>query len=390
MANANFFSGIKVNLDAKAIAGELVVGGLYFTTDTKELCRAIAVDRYDIISQQLIVVENLPETAYGVQGKLYLRTSDSTLHVFNGSDFKELSASSNVLTISNVSDDLDADDSLLLVNKDAIKSAINDVKDSVNAVDTKVGVEATQDTEATGLFKNVADLVAKDTELEGKIDANAVILNGDPENPDDKGLIGAIEIINGESNIAGSIKKAEADAKSYADTKITELVNGAPEAMNTLSELAEAINNNKDIYDAYVNTISAKVGQKANENAEGDPVVSSGLYKEIEDAVNTEKLRAEAAEGELDTKVLAAEGDIDNLQALVGNKKVEGDEPVAATGLCADIDNVNAALTTEATDRAAADEGLQDAIDIINGDAETVGSIEYKIKQFASLEWKDF
>lgn len=390
MANAKFFSGIKVNLDAKAIAGELVVGGLYFTTDTKELCRATAVDRYDIISQQLIVVENLPETAYGVQGKLYLRTSDSTLHVFNGSDFKELSASSNALTISNVSDDLDADDSLLLVNKDAIKSAINDVKDSVNAVDTKVGVEATQDTEATGLFKNVADLVAKDTELEGKIDANAVILNGDPENPDDKGLIGAIEIINGESNIAGSIKKAEADAKSYADTKITELVNGAPEAMNTLSELAEAINNNKDIYDAYIDTISAKVGQKANENAEGDPVVSSGLYKEIEDAVNTEKLRAEAAEGELDTKVLAAEGDIDNLQALVGNKKVEGDEPVAATGLCADIDNVNAALTTEATDRAAADEGLQDAIDIINGDAETVGSIEYKIKQFASLEWKDF
>ena len=71
-------------------------------------------------------------------------------------------------------------------------------------------------------------------------------------------------------------------------------------------------------------------------------------------------------------------------------KKVEGDEPVAATGLCADIDNVNAALTTEATDRAVADEGLQDAIDIINGDAETVGSIEYKIKQFASLEWKDF
>lgn len=390
MANAKFFSGIKVNLDAKAIAGELVVGGLYFTTDTKELCRATAVDRYDIISQQLIVVENLPETAYGVQGKLYLRTSDSTLHAFNGSDFKELSASSNALTISNVSDDLDADDSLLLVNKDAIKSAINDVKDSVNAVDTKVGVEATQDTEATGLFKNVADLVAKDTELEGKIDANAVILNGDPENPDDKGLIGAIEIINGESNIAGSIKKAEADAKSYADTKITELVNGAPEAMNTLSELAEAINNNKDIYDAYIDTISAKVGQKANENAEGDPVVSSGLYKEIEDAVNTEKLRAEAAEGELDTKVLAAEGDIDNLQALVGNKKVEGDEPVAATGLCADIDNVNAALTTEATDRAAADEGLQDAIDIINGDAETVGSIEYKIKQFASLEWKDF
>ena len=38
-----------------------------------------------------------------------------------------------------------------------------------------------------------------------------------------------------------------ADAKKYADEEITKLVDSAPEAMNTLNELAEAIKGNKDV-----------------------------------------------------------------------------------------------------------------------------------------------
>ena len=43
-----------------------------------------------------------------------------------------------------------------------------------------------------------------------------------------------------------------ADAKKYADEEITKLVDSAPDAMNTLNELAAAINANKGVYDAYV------------------------------------------------------------------------------------------------------------------------------------------
>ena len=43
-----------------------------------------------------------------------------------------------------------------------------------------------------------------------------------------------------------------ADAQKYADDAVTALVDSAPEAMNTLNELAEAIKGNKDVYDAYV------------------------------------------------------------------------------------------------------------------------------------------
>ena len=63
-------------------------------------------------------------------------------------------------------------------------------------------------------------------------------------------LQGAIDVINGEGE--GSIKKAQADAQAHAEQKIAELVDSAPETLDTLNELAQAINDNKDIYDAYV------------------------------------------------------------------------------------------------------------------------------------------
>lgn len=52
--------------------------------------------------------------------------------------------------------------------------------------------------------------------------------------------------------------------KTEVDTAISNLVDGAPDAMNTLNELANAINNNKDIYDNYVDTISTTIAGKAD------------------------------------------------------------------------------------------------------------------------------
>ena len=43
-----------------------------------------------------------------------------------------------------------------------------------------------------------------------------------------------------------------ADAKKYADEEITKLVDSAPDAMNTLNELAQAIKDHGDVYSGYV------------------------------------------------------------------------------------------------------------------------------------------
>lgn len=49
-------------------------------------------------------------------------------------------------------------------------------------------------------------------------------------------------------------------AKGYTDTEINNLVNGAPEAMDTLAELAAAISENSDLMDA----LNAAIGNKVD------------------------------------------------------------------------------------------------------------------------------
>ena len=67
-----------------------------------------------------------------------------------------------------------------------------------------------------------------------------------------------------ESEVTSKISTAESNAKSYADTKIAALVNSAPEAMNTLKELADAIDAHQDVYEAYVEEMSTALAGKAN------------------------------------------------------------------------------------------------------------------------------
>lgn len=60
----------------------------------------------------------------------------------------------------------------------------------------------------------------------------------------------------------GSSAKALTDAKNYADKKVAALVNGAPETMDTLKEVSDALDANKDVVDA----LNAAIGNKANQS----------------------------------------------------------------------------------------------------------------------------
>ena len=61
-----------------------------------------------------------------------------------------------------------------------------------------------------------------------------------------------------ESNTYTDSKAVEVlkESKTYTDTKIGELVNGAPEALDTLKELADAVGQNGDIITTINNTLS--------------------------------------------------------------------------------------------------------------------------------------
>jgi hypothetical protein len=55
----------------------------------------------------------------------------------------------------------------------------------------------------------------------------------------DSALSGRLDVIEGAGE--GSVAKAEADAKAYADQKVADLVASAPEVLDTLKELSDAI-----------------------------------------------------------------------------------------------------------------------------------------------------
>ena len=117
--------------------------------------------------------------------------------------------------------------------------------------------------------------------------------------------------------VQAAIDQAEADAKAHAEQKIADLVDSAPDAMNTLNELAEAINANKDVYDGYV-----------EQHAQAMAQMKKDLQDEIDADVLVEKERAEGQEAAIRKELAdAIEQEVEDRDAAI---KVEADRALAA------------------------------------------------------------
>ena len=90
----------------------------------------------------------------------------------------------------------------------------------------------------------------------------------------------AEEVNNRFNNIITDIENDYMEAIAQA---ISELIDGAPDAMNTLNELAESIKANKDIYDAYVKEVNSSLASKEDKGHNHDDTYAP---KEHEHDVN--------------------------------------------------------------------------------------------------------
>ena len=104
-----------------------------------------------------------------------------------------------------------------------------------------------------GLVNGEAETrAAEDAKLQTAIDSEATTrLNAD------NALDARLDVLEGSGT--GSVAKALADAKSYADTKVAGILDSAPETLNTLNELATALGNDAN----FATTISTQIGGKA-------------------------------------------------------------------------------------------------------------------------------
>ena len=153
---------------------------------------------------------------------------------------------------------------------EALQEAIDAVEDKADAAQADVdAVEQRLDAEG-GLVDRIEANEAAIAKLDGAVDVEGSVKKQikdaiDAVNQAADGLADRVEAVENFRDVTYPAAEAKvredfaaadaqvlADAKKYADEEITKLVDSAPDAMNTLNELAAAINANKGVYDAYV------------------------------------------------------------------------------------------------------------------------------------------
>ena len=186
--------------------------------------------------------------------------------------------------------------------------------------------------------------------------------------------------------VQAAIDQAEADAKTHAEQKIADLVDSAPEAMNTLNELAKAINDNKDVYDGYIaEHAEAMAQQKADLQKEIDAdvkVVADELAKQkdaAQEGTLAKKIADEVARADAEEKAIraafAAEdkklaGQIKAVESMLGLDSGEGETGAFAkvqadiATLQGTVGDAEKGLVKDVADLKAADQELQASIDL--------------------------
>jgi hypothetical protein len=190
----------------------------------------------------------------------------------------------------------------------------------VDAADTLIdGRVTTLETEMDTAQADIISLDGRMTTAEGEIDAAQSELIS---------LDGRLDIIEGADNVVGSIAKAEKDAKDYADQKVADLVNSAPETLDTLKELSDALGADPN----FATTISNQIGGLGGrlDTLEGDALTSGSVAY----AVAAEASLREAADQALDARVTTAESDI---VALESNKAAIELNNLGVTAINADL-----------------------------------------------------
>ena len=213
----------------------------------------------------------------------------------------------------------------------------------------------------------------------------AILVESQARASADDALDARLDTLEADSSTPGSLAKAYADAISYVDTAVSNLVNGAPALLDTLKELADALGNDAD----FANTIAGQISGldsrldtlEASETTVGSVLwakkqsfdyVDAEIAQEVSDrdaAIAVEAGLREAADDLLDGRLDVIEGSgAGSIAAGVADAKS------FAEGL----------VDAEESARIASDDALDARLDTLEGDASTVGSLAKAVADLTS------
>lgn len=241
------------------------------------------------------------------------------------------------------------------------------------------------------------DLIRK-----SQYDAGIYALDGRVDTAESK-----LNVLQGADSIPGSVAKAEKDSKAYTDQKISSLIGSSPELLNTLQELAEALDNDPEFaaniaqslgeLDSRLDIVQGGAGVTGSiihavegERARAESAeqvlderldvlqAGNGIPGSVDYKVKAERDRAEAIEQGLDSRLDDVEEDI---QSLASNDVITGlDSRIDSLEVDMPLKASQAALQSEVTRAQAAEQSLDGRLDIIQGSDSTSGSIAYAVK----------
>lgn len=157
-----------------------------------------------------------------------------------------------------------------------------------------------------------------------------------------------------EIQTGGQVDLSGYATEAYVQQQLEALIGGAPEALDTLKELAAALGDNADFASTMTQELAKKVdkaeGQRLITDEEAAKLAGLENYNDAALAGRVTTLEAIDHEAFLKAEDIAGKADAADLQALaakVGDPAVEGEAPVEATGLYKYVDDKVAAAAVE-------------------------------------------
>lgn len=243
-----------------------------------------------------------------------------------------------------------------------------EIEANINALNTLVSnVESKVDAEVARATAKDNELVAKDTEIEAKVQVNSDNLASE--------IARAKQV---ETELNDKINNINLDGATTAISGVNDKIDS--EITRAQAQEAVLATNIQTVSDNLADEI---VRAKAAEKANADAIAAIDLtpvkndVSTLDNKVDIETARAKAAEqanadaiANIQTAVTGANDSISNLSAALTQLQADSQ---------AKDSEIESGLNTEKTRAENAEKSLSDKIDILNGDASTVGSLAHTL-----------
>lgn len=203
-------------------------------------------------------------------------------------------------------------------------------------------------------------------------------------------LAGRLDVLEGTG--AGSVAKAQADAQSYADTKVAALVNSAPAVLDTLKELSTALGDDPN----FATTVAGQIGSvqtAVNNEVSARQSADTALQANIDSEASTRAAANTSLQNSLNSEISARTAADTALQTSITTESSNRASAVTSlqNSLNSEISRAQAAesalsssLSTEITTRSNADSALSDRLNVLEGADTVTGSVAKALKDAKS------